>query len=60
MKKIAEETTRFNCKLPKVLADWVGYRAKGHGINLSEEVRHILMECKTGEEMIAKLGTARK
>lgn len=52
MRKIAEEITRFNCRLPKPVADWVGEKAKAHGVTLSEEVRHILMDAKAGEDFI--------
>lgn len=57
MQKVAEKVTRFNCRLPNAIADWLGERAKGHGVTLSEEVRHILMEVKTGEELIERVGS---
>lgn len=52
MRKISEQITRFNCRLPKPVADWVGEKAKVHGVTLSEEVRHILMDAKAGEDFI--------
>lgn len=52
MKKLAEEVVRFNARLPKVVADWVGAKAKAAGVTLSEEVRIILMDAKAGEDFL--------
>lgn len=52
MRKLAEEVVRFNCRLPKVVADWVGERAKKNGVTLSEEVRHMLIDAKAGEDFL--------
>jgi hypothetical protein len=52
MRKIANEVVRFNARLPKVVADWLGSRAKSHGITLSEELRHLIIEAKTADDII--------
>lgn len=52
MRKIADETVRFNARIPKPVADWLGNRAKSHGITLSEELRHLIIEAKTADDII--------
>lgn len=58
MRKLAEEVVRFNCRLPKVVADWVGDRAKKNGVTLSEEVRHMLIDAKSGEDFLKESASA--
>jgi len=58
MRKLAEEVVRFNCRLPKVVADWVGDRAKKNGVTLSEEVRHMLIDAKAGEDFLKESASA--
>lgn len=52
MRKLADEVVRFNCRLPKPVADWIGERAKKNGVTLSEEVRHMLIDAKAGEDFL--------
>lgn len=54
MRKIAEEVVRFNCRLPKPIADWLGAKAAKNGITLSEQVRHQLMDTKAAEDIIVE------
>lgn len=58
MRKLAEEVVRFNCRLPKVVADWVGEKAKNNGVTLSEEVRHMLIDVKSGEDFLKQSAKA--
>lgn len=58
MRKIANEVVRFNARLPKAVADWLGARAKNHGISLSEELRHLIIEAKTADDIIKDLTTS--
>jgi DNA polymerase III delta subunit len=52
LKKLSEEVVRFNCRLPKAVADWIGSKAKEHGVTLSEELRHMIMDQKSAEDFI--------
>lgn len=52
MRKVSEEVVRFNCRLPKAIADWLGENAKRNGVTLSEQVRHTLIEVKSGEDFV--------
>lgn len=49
MRKLSDEVVRFNCRLPKPVADWIGERANKNGVTLSEEVRHMLIDARAGE-----------
>ena len=55
MRKLSEEVVRFNCRLPKAVADWLGELAKRNGVTLSEQVRHTLIEVKSGEDFITQM-----
>lgn len=56
MRKLAEEVVRFNCRLPKPLADWLGEKAVHSGLSLSEQIRHVLIDAKSGEDFLLTLG----
>lgn len=60
MRKLAEEVVRFNCRLPKPLADWLGEKAVQSGLSLSEQIRHMLIDTKSGEDFLKSLGTKPK
>lgn len=60
MRKLSDEVVRFNCRLPKPLADWLGERAAQNGLSLSELIRHILIDVKSGEDFIKSLEVKRK
>lgn len=55
MRKLAEEIVRFNCRLPKPLADWLGEKAGQNGLSLSEQIRHMLIDAKSGEDFLKSL-----
>lgn len=55
MRKLAEEIVRFNCRLPKPLADWLGEKASQNGLTLSEQIRHMLIDAKSGEDFLKSL-----
>lgn len=55
MRKIAEEVVRFNCRLPKLLADWLGKKAEENGLTLSEQIRHMLIDAKSAEDFLKRV-----
>lgn len=55
MRKIAEKSVRFNCRIPVDVADWLGARAKKHGLTLSEEMRLLILDIKSGHDQILSM-----
>lgn len=52
MRKLADKVERVNVKVPAPIAGWLKIKAKNHGLTLSEQVRHVLIEVKSAEELL--------
>jgi len=54
MRKLSQIVVRVNCRMPKPLADWLKAKSDKNGLTLSEQVRHLLIDQKTGEDFLKR------
>lgn len=54
MRKIGGSESGVRCcvRLPRLIVEWLEKRAERHGLGFSEEIRHSLIELKSGEDLL--------